>query len=195
MVLRNQLLHAAISTILVFSAVDCIAVDDLATDELVPRISFEKTVCDLSEVGQGTKNTCEFKFTNTGRGPLKITNVRRTCGCTVFELDRKEYAPGEAGVVKVSYTAGRATTPMQKNIYVSTNDKDNPKVKLTIKARIVQLIEVIPQKLVLSLRKENAGIPDITLRSKDGKPFSIKGFTSTNHDSIITDFDPNVSAS
>jgi len=52
----------------------------------LPRISFEKTVCDLGEVGQDTKNTCEFKFTNTGQGLLKIGNIKRTCGCTVFEL-------------------------------------------------------------------------------------------------------------
>ena len=102
-----------------------------AEERLSPKISFEKTVCDLGDVGQATKNTCEFKFTNAGQGPLKITHVRRTCGCTVFELHKKEYAPGEAGVVKVSYTAGRATARMQKNIYLSTNDKAKPKTKST----------------------------------------------------------------
>jgi len=64
-----------------------------ATERLLPRISFEKTVCDLGYVGQGTKNTCEFRFTNTGRGLLKIDKLSRTCGCTVFQLDKKEYAP------------------------------------------------------------------------------------------------------
>jgi len=150
---------------------------------LLPRISFEKTVCDLGDVGQGTKNTCEFKFTNTGSadGGLKIGNIKRTCGCTVFELDRKEYAPDRTGTIRVSYIAGKATALIQKHIYVPSNDKDNPKVKLTIKARVVQMVEVAPQKLQLSLRKENAGIPDIRLASKDGKPFSIKGFKSTNN--------------
>ena len=38
-----------------------------------PGISFEKTVCDLSDVGRGMKNSCEFKFTNTGRGLPKKT--------------------------------------------------------------------------------------------------------------------------
>jgi len=55
-------------------------------EELLPRISFEKTVCDLGEVGQDSKNTCGFKFTNTGQDLLKIGNIKRTCGCTVFEL-------------------------------------------------------------------------------------------------------------
>ena len=63
-------------------------------DRLLPRISFEKTVCDLGDVGQGTKNNCEFRFTNTGRGLLKIGKISRTCGCTVFHLDKKEYTFG-----------------------------------------------------------------------------------------------------
>ncbi|MHC4633206.1 MAG: DUF1573 domain-containing protein [Planctomycetota bacterium] len=67
----------------------------LAAEELLPKISFEKTVCDLGDVGQGGKNTCEFRFTNTGRGLLKIGKINRTCGCTVFQLDKKEYAPNE----------------------------------------------------------------------------------------------------
>ncbi|MCX5638151.1 MAG: DUF1573 domain-containing protein [Planctomycetota bacterium] len=66
------------------------------SDSLLPRISFEKTVCDLGEVGQDSKNTCGFKFTNTGQGLLKIGNIKRTCGCTVFELDKKEYEPGQS---------------------------------------------------------------------------------------------------
>jgi hypothetical protein len=53
----------------------------LAVDELLPKISFEKTVYDLGNVGEGTKNSCEFSFTNTGRGLLKIGKISRTCGC------------------------------------------------------------------------------------------------------------------
>jgi len=73
-----------------------------AVKNISPRISFEKTVCDLGEVGQGTRNTCEFRFTNTGRGLLKIGNISRTCGCTVFQLDMKEYAPNEIGAIDVN---------------------------------------------------------------------------------------------
>ena len=61
----------------------------LADENNLPRISFEKTVFDLGEIGQGTKNECEFRFTNTGRGLLKIGKISRTCGCTVFGLDKK----------------------------------------------------------------------------------------------------------
>jgi hypothetical protein len=76
-----------------------------AAENLLPRISFEKTVFDLGDIGQGAKNTCEFRFTNTGRGLLKIGKISRTCGCTVFQLDKKEYAPNETGVPQTPYFA------------------------------------------------------------------------------------------
>ena len=43
-----------------------------SAEDVLPRISFEQTVCDLDHVGLGTKNSCEFKFTNTGQWPLRI---------------------------------------------------------------------------------------------------------------------------
>ena len=192
---RNQLTLIFVLASLILSLSIGIQQSTSAVEIFMPKISFEKTVCDLGDVGQGTKNTCEFRFTNTGRGLLTIGKISRTCGCTVFQLDKKEYIPNETGTIKVIYTAGKSTVSTQKSIYVSSNDKDNPKVKLTVKARIVQMIQVNPQKLQLSSRKENAGIPDITLKSIDGRPFSIKDFKSTNHNSITADFDPNVKAS
>ena len=45
-------------------------------ENLSPAITFDSAVCDLGRVGLGTKNACEFKFTNTGHAPLKITNVK-----------------------------------------------------------------------------------------------------------------------
>jgi hypothetical protein len=41
----------------------------------LPEISFEKTVCDLGQVGLSTKNSCEFEFTNTG--PASCLTIAR----------------------------------------------------------------------------------------------------------------------
>jgi len=92
---RNKLFMLFVLTHLFLSLSISIQRLALAADNLLPRISFEKTVFDLGDVGQGTKNTCEFRFTNTGRGLLKIDKLSRTCGCTVFHLDKKEYTPNE----------------------------------------------------------------------------------------------------
>ena len=86
-----------------------------------PKLSFEQTVYDLGQVGLGTKNMCEFKFTNTGQTPLIITDVRSTCGCTVFKLDKREYTPNESGTIRPTYSAPRTPTITAKHIYVSSN--------------------------------------------------------------------------
>jgi len=106
---RNKLFMLFVLTCLILSLSISIQRLALAAENHLPRISFETTVFDLGEVGQGTKNECEFRFTNTGRGLLKIDKLSRTCGCTVFHLDKKQYPPNETGTIQVIYTAGKST--------------------------------------------------------------------------------------
>lgn len=141
-----------------------------------PVISFEKLVHDFGQVKPKSTNLCEFTFKNRGDSLLKITNVSKTCGCTPFSLDKKEYAPGESGILKVEYNAGRKQGAVSRRLFVSSNDKAKPKVELIIKAEIVLKVDFEPKRLNLSLRKENADCPAITLRSLDKKAFSIKSF-------------------
>ncbi len=162
-------------------------------NEPAPKITVEEAVHDFGDIGPGTKNVCEFKFTNTGDGLLKIERIKSTCGCTVPKLTKKEYAPGESGTVKVTYKVGKRSGPTAKHLYIHSNDKERPKVGLTIKARIVKKVFSKPEKLNLSLKEENAGCPEITLSSLDNKPFSIKRFKSTPN-CITADYDSSVEA-
>ncbi|MFA5238458.1 MAG: DUF1573 domain-containing protein [Phycisphaerae bacterium] len=139
-----------------------------------PEITFEKVVHEFGKIDPKSRNICEFKFKNTGKSLLKITNVSKTCGCTPFTLEKMEYEPGESGVLKVEYDASSMPTEVKKTLIVSSNDVAKPKVELTIKAEIVAKIDCQPKKLDLLLNKENAGCPAITIKSLDGKPFSIK---------------------
>ena len=156
-----------------------------------PRITFENVVHDFGEIAPKTALRCEFKFTNTGHSLLKITEVTKTCGCTPYTLAKKEYAPGETGILKVRYKADSHPRAVKKTLYVSSNDETKPKVKLTIKAKIVAKVAHEPQELKLLLTKENAGCPEITLRSLDDKPFAIKRFKSSAG-CITVDYDPSV---
>jgi len=158
-----------------------------------PTITFEKLVHDFGKISPRSKNTCEFKFTNTGKGTLKIGKIKSTCGCTVPKLNKLEYAPGESGAIKVTYSATSHGGPSSKSIYVNSNDPKNPKVKLTIKATIVVKVEHNPKSFRLSFKNDNAGLKPITLRAVDKQKFSIKSFKSTS-DCITAVFDPNAKA-
>ena len=162
-------------------------------NEPSPEITFENVVHNFGGVGPETENICEFKFTNTGKGLLKITKVTKTCGCTPYTLEKTEYASGESGTLKVRYNSNKRPGSTTRRLYMYSNDKNNPKVGLTIKAKIVLKIDYEPKKLNLLLRDENAGCPEITIRSLDNQPFAIKGFKSTAN-SITIDYDSSVKA-
>jgi hypothetical protein len=164
----------------------------LVAAEPAPKITFDNVVHDFGDVAARKKYVGEFKFTNTGDGPLKITEVKKCCG-VVTKLAKTEYAPGEGGVLKAEYLSGTSSSVMRRKLYVSSNDKENPKVELTIKAKVVPKVTYEPQRMHLVLRDENAGCPKITLASLDNQPFSITAFTSTGG-TITADVDPSVEA-
>ena len=45
----------------------------------------------------------DFKFTNTGGKPLKLSDVVSSCGCTTSEWSRGSYEPGTNGTIRMSY--------------------------------------------------------------------------------------------
>lgn len=158
-----------------------------------PRITFEKVTHDFGEISPGTKNPCEFKFTNTGNALLRIGKIRCSCGCTVPTLAKTDYAPGESGILKIVYNAGMSPGKMRKSCSVPSNDKKNPTVVLILTAKVTKKVEHNPDRLNLLLKGENAGSPEITLTSLDKQPFSIKHFKSTGN-SITADYDTLVKA-
>ena len=163
------------------------------TRRTAPKIEFEKVVHDFGNVGPGTNNLCEFKFTNAGNDTLKIGDIVPNCGCTPFVLAKKEYAPGESGTLKVNYYSDTQYGQATKQLVIHSNDKSNPKVTLAIEASIIIKVDHEPKTLNLLLNKENADCPQITITSIDNQPFSIQSFKSTAN-CMTADFNPSVEA-
>ncbi len=159
-----------------------------------PRITMESTVYDFGEVGMDTENKGQYKFTNTGVGILKITKVAKCCG-VVAELEngKKEYEPGESGVINLEWGSGPLPSTMQKEIVVHSNDNSKPQLTLTLKAKVVEKVACSPDRLRLFLGEENAACPAVEIKSVDDKPFSITKFVSTG-DCITTDYDFSIEA-
>jgi len=155
------------------------------SNEPTPKIKFESLVYDFGKVEPAQKNVGKFKFTNTGNGLLQITKVDKCCGI-VTKLSKKEYAPGKSGTLTVEYRSSPRPGTMTRRLHVHSNDKENPKMTLTIKAQVIITIDYEPKKIRLLLKDENAGCPEITITSLDKKPFSIKAFKSTG-DCITAD--------
>ncbi|MBN1126420.1 MAG: DUF1573 domain-containing protein [Sedimentisphaerales bacterium] len=154
-----------------------------------PKIEVENPEIDLGKIGPGTKHTVRFRFKNAGKAALVIKEIKSTCGCMVPELTKKEYQPGESGVVPVTYTSGTYPGATNKSLYVISNDPQNPSFKLTIKAVIELKVGVDPMDMALTVGQEDAGVVPIRVYSNDGTAFTIKSITATNN-ALTLEFDP-----
>lgn len=71
-----------------------------------PVISWEKSTYDFGDLVQGDKVEHIFKFRNTGKEPLIITNVQVTCGCTTPKgWARDPIAPGQSSEITVAFNS------------------------------------------------------------------------------------------
>lgn len=78
---------------------------------------------DFGKMKEGENLDVSFRFKNTGKKPLIISNVSASCGCTVPETPKKPYAPGETGVIKASFnsTGKPGTQSKQVSVIANTN--------------------------------------------------------------------------
>jgi hypothetical protein len=160
-----------------------------------PRITVEKAIVDLGEVGTDSKRTGEFRFTNTGNAPLKILDVHFCCGVATRGVAAgQEYAPGQSGVLEFDYSSGSMpVSKVTRELRLKTNDPEQDLVSLVIKASVVRRVAIDPPRLRLFLKRDNADCCDITIRSLDGKAFSIASVKSTAN-TISAKYDPAVKA-
>ena len=97
-----------------------------------PTISFDKTLHDFGEIQNGTAVETVFSYTNSGRSPLVVTDIKSTCGCTVPQGWSKEpLMPGESSQFSVKFN-GKGANKVSKTITLTTNtEKGQEKVRIS----------------------------------------------------------------
>jgi len=90
-------------------------------EDKLPVISFEEDFHDFGKIKSGEKITYAFKFKNTGKSVLIISNVSTSCGCTVSAYPKQPIKPGEESSVDVSFDSSGRHGLQTKSITVYTN--------------------------------------------------------------------------
>ncbi len=102
-----------------------------------PQITFDKTTHDYGSIAEVDGNAeCSFTFTNTGDAPLIITRAAASCGCTKPSYTKEPIAPGETGVISVTYRAAGRPGAFSKRITIYTNTPED-KSLLIIKGTVI----------------------------------------------------------
>ncbi len=118
-----------------FFAFSVKAQENKAVDPDAPVMKFEKTTFDYGVIDKGSDGMCEFKFTNTGKSPLKILRVKSTCGCTIPTYPKADIMPGEEAVIHVKYDTHKVGR-FSKSVSIFTNTTPERTV-LRIKGEVV----------------------------------------------------------
>lgn len=76
---------------------------------------------DFGKMKEGDNLEVSFRFKNVGDKPLIISNVTAACGCTVPEVPKEPFAPGQTGVIKASFNSSGKPGTQTKQVYVTAN--------------------------------------------------------------------------
>ncbi|WP_316830078.1 DUF1573 domain-containing protein [Pedobacter aquatilis] len=90
-----------------------------------PVITFERDIYDFEKIKQGEKVQHEFKFKNTGKSPLIISNATATCGCTIPETPKEPILPGKEGTIKVVFNSEGKMGMQDKVVTITSNANPN----------------------------------------------------------------------
>jgi hypothetical protein len=104
------------------------------SEDTHPIISIEQKIIDFGTVIQGENLTKQIKVINSGSRPLKISNVRGSCGLMVTAFPRQDIAPGESGIISFKYDTSRLGE-FERNITIHSNSEENS-VKIIVKGII-----------------------------------------------------------
>lgn len=107
-----------------------------------PEIILGTDAFEFGEVVNGVIAEKDLMITNNGGAPLIIEEVSTSCGCTTAEVTPSAINPGESGVLHIEFDSGahgpELTGELMRQIFLLTNDPNNPEVVITFSANVVQ---------------------------------------------------------
>ena len=120
--------------------------------KIFSKVEALETIADLGEMKVADVKSRDFVIKNIGDQPLQITSVSSSCNCTVGQIVyqgkvSKEYgmhapggfinqiAVGDTAIVRVIYKPYIMPVygPVTRDVFVGTNDPDNPRLTFTVK--------------------------------------------------------------
>ena len=136
--MKNLISTSVMVLFLAFGAVaqnNAPAATPAAADPNAPKMKFDTEVIDYGTIEHNADGYRFFKFKNTGKKDVVITNCQGSCGCTVPTFSKEPVKPGETGEIKVHYATDRIGA-FTKTVTVTSNADGSP-IVLTIKGTVL----------------------------------------------------------
>jgi hypothetical protein len=144
-------------------------------------------VLSTTEWDFGTKwygEDCETEITleNAGSGPLRISRVTSSCGCTVAKPTKAPrwegmvLTPGEKETMRLSYNTKKVRARVSQVVTIASNDPDAPTVRIQVKGSIKHPLKMTPTQRIIftNLDSETQETRDLTLQSNLDEPLHLE---------------------
>jgi Protein of unknown function (DUF1573) len=109
------------------------------------QLAWETTEQTFNSKPEDKEVVAKYKFTNAGPKPIKIQNVRTSCGCTTAALSKTDYAPGESGEIEAKFTFSGRTGRQEKAIMVDTAPNPAQPTILKLHVYIQEVVKIEPE--------------------------------------------------
>jgi len=104
-----------------------------------PRIEAETYLWDFGSARNQEVLEKTIVVNNIGDIDLELKSVLTSCGCVQAKIVHKKIAPGGQTELKIIYTPeGEPEGKNSKDIYIFSNDPENPQLTITIQAEIIK---------------------------------------------------------
>lgn len=102
-----------------------------------PVLTLEESEYDFGTIVEGVEVHKRFNFTNTGEGPLVISDVNGSCGCTVPKnWPKQPVMPEESAYVEVFFNSEGRVGTANNFVTITANTKPTD-TKIRIKGTVV----------------------------------------------------------
>jgi Protein of unknown function (DUF1573) len=89
--------------------------------DTAPKIVFDHDKVLFDSIDQGTIVRHKFMYTNQGKSPLFINEVKGSCGCTVSDFSKEAVLPGGRGEILVTFDSETKEGQQLKTVTVYAN--------------------------------------------------------------------------
>lgn len=106
-------------------------------------LSWERTEIEAKTSTDNRRQVFEFSFRNATDSTVTIVAMVPDCACTVTELTKKQFSPGERGKLRVAIDEKGSASEGTKNIDVIASDG---KIEVRQTLRMLLKVHIQPEK-------------------------------------------------
>ena len=142
------------------------------------QLVFDETTADFGRLTENEERTRRLSFRNAGGTTLRIIDLKGTCGCTIPQLPKRIWAPGEEGELTVTFDPSGEGEQLKYVNIVTDQPEPYNFLRLTVKANVVGLVRAIPKILAPNTPQTGKGSSTGFIKLGDSWRGSFKVFTA-----------------